>query len=346
MTKIKVLVVDDSALIRNLISRLLEEQGEFQVIGTARNGKEALERIPLLKPDVVTMDVEMPEMDGLAALRRVMRQNPVPVVMLSSHTFAGAKATINALAYGAVDFVPKPAKTSELGKMVSELAIKLKIAARVTIRSMTRQPTASRLTRSTTAFRSGKTDLLVIGSSTGGPAALQTLVPALPKDLPAAVVLVQHFPVGFSQALAESLGRRCRLTVSHAVHGEAVRSGHVLVAPAGMEFTFQGRPGSVTVNLSHGNGPVPVGGFRPSVDVVMTSAAKVYGDRVMGVLLTGMGRDGAQGMAEIKKVKGRTIAQDESTCVVFGMPKEAIKLGAADKISPLPEIPADILNML
>ena len=345
MIKIKVLVVDDSALIRNLISRLLQEQGEFQVIGTARNGKEALERIPQLKPDVVTMDVEMPEMDGIAALRRVMRQNPVPVVMLSSHTFAGAKATIDALAYGAVDFVPKPAKTSELGKMVSELSVKLKIAARVTMRSMTRQSPVSRITRSTT-FRSGKTDLLVIGSSTGGPAALQTLVPALPKEFPAAVVLVQHFPVGFSQALAESLGRRCRLTVSHAVHGEAIRPGHVLVAPAGIEFTFHGRPGAVTVNLSSGNGPVPLGGFRPSVDVVMTSAAKVYGDRVMGVLLTGMGRDGAQGMLEIKKARGRTIAQDESTCVVFGMPKEAIKLGAADKISPLPEIPSDILNLL
>ena len=346
MTKIRVLVVDDSAVIRNLISRLLEEQGGFQVIGAARNGREALDRIPQLKPDVVTMDVEMPEMDGISALRRVMRQNPVPVVMLSAHTFAGAKATIDALAYGAVDFVPKPAKASELGKMVSELAEKLKIAARVTMRSMARQPTLSRMPRSTTAFRPGKTDLLVIGSSTGGPAALQNLVPALPKNFPAAVVLVQHFPVGFSQALAESLGRRSRLTVSHAVHGEALRPGHVLVAPAGMEFTFQGRPGSATVNLSTGNGPVPLGGFRPSVDVVMTSAAKVYGDRVMGVLLTGMGRDGAQGMLEIKKVRGRTIAQDESTCVVFGMPKEAIKLGAAEKISPLPEIPADILNLL
>jgi two-component system chemotaxis response regulator CheB len=211
---------------------------------------------------------------------------------------------------------------------------------------MTGRPVVSRVTRPATTSRSGKTDLLVIGSSTGGPAALQTLVPALPKDFPAAVVLVQHFPVGFSQALAESLGRRCRLTVSHAVHGEAVRPGHVLVAPAGMEFTFQGRPGSVTVNLSHGKAPVSLGSFRPSVDVVMTSAARTYGDRVMGVLLTGMGRDGAQGMLEIKKVRGRTIAQDESTCVVFGMPKEAIKLGAADKVSPLPEIPADILNML
>lgn len=372
MPPVRVLVVDDSALMRRLVSRLLEATGDFAVIGTAADGVEAVQKICALRPEAVSLDLEMPVLDGLGVLRQIMRRCPVPVVMLSSHTTKGARATMQALSLGAVDFVAKPEKPGFLDVMVAELALKLKTAALVSAHKLTpaghsllgtggpgegkpggeavpagdggQRSERTKVVRPETAR--GRVELVVVGSSTGGPAALQTLIPALPANFPAAVVVVQHLPPGFSASLAEHLGRRSRLKVRHAEAGDPVAPGWVLVAPAGCELTFRGRAGGVSVRLESCGEPRAPGSFRPSVDGVMLSAAELYGARSMGVLLTGMGRDGAKGMAAIRERGGPTIAEDESTCVVFGMPKAAIEAGAAKKVLPLGEIAGEILKMV
>ncbi|MGQ9558224.1 MAG: protein-glutamate methylesterase/protein-glutamine glutaminase [Desulfurispora sp.] len=399
MPPINVLVVDDSALMRRLIARFLEEDAQqppIKVLDIAANGQEALEKTLRLRPDVVTLDVEMPVLDGLATLERLMRQHPVPVVMLSAHTTEGAQATIQALSLGAVDFVAKPARREDMMPMVHDLRFKVRAAAQAVLRRPVSRPewspagrrplqygqpvpaptgglpgTAGSLGRRwpagvpagasmTAAARTaatgeagppavpspqpGRFQLVVIGSSTGGPAALQQIIPRLPADLGAAVVVVQHLPVGFSAPMAEHLDRKSAIKVRHAGPDELLRPGEVLVAPAGYDLTFRGRPGDVRIVLDPGRGPVPPGGFRPSVDVTMLSAADVLGNQCMGVLLTGMGRDGARGMQAIYRRGGLTIAEHESTCVVYGMPRAAVELGAAARVLPLPEIAAEIVK--
>lgn len=354
MPPIKVLVVDDSALMRRLITRFLEADGEFRVIDTASNGEEAIKKITNLRPDVVTLDVEMPVMDGLTTLGTIMKQRPIPVVMLSALTYEGARETMRALSLGAVDFVSKPTKPGEMEAMVADLKFKLRAAAQASLRRVAQRkavspirPVAPVITPTGPQPRTGgKVGLVVIGSSTGGPAALQQLVPVLPATLSAGVVIVQHIPVGFSGPMSEHLDRKSKLKVKHAAQGDSVTPGTVLVAPAGYDLTFRGRPGALTVNLDPGKGPVPPGGFRPSVDVVMTSAAQTCGANCMGVLLTGMGRDGAKGMLEIRQRRGHTIAEAESTCVVYGMPKAAYEIGGAEKVLPLYDIAQEIVKMI
>ncbi|AEG59483.1 protein-glutamate methylesterase/protein-glutamine glutaminase [Desulforamulus ruminis] len=359
--QVKVLVVDDSSLMRRLISRLLEEDKEIKVIGTAADGLEALQQIKALKPDVVSMDVEMPKLDGIATLRRVMRECPVPIVMLSAHTHEGARATMEALSAGAVDFVPKPSKSTELPVMVADLKTKLKVAARVSMRRVARPvlPPRSTISRETAPpappkvpalpirkqRNCAKIDLVVIGCSTGGPAALQQIIPFLPANLPAGVVVVQHIPVGFSKSMAEHLDKKSGITVRHAEEGDEVKPGLVLVSPAGYDLSFKAKGSGTAITLSNQGAPLAPGGFRPSVDWVMKSAAEVYGCRAMGVLLTGMGRDGAQGMLAIKQQGGPTMAEHESTCVVYGMPKAAVDLGAAQKIVPLTQMAQEIQSI-
>lgn len=360
MLPVKVLVVDDSSLMRRLISRLLEEDKDIKVIGTAADGLEALQQIKALRPDVVTLDVEMPKLDGIATLRRMMVECPTPAVMLSAHTHEGARATMNALSAGAVDFVPKPGSSAELPRMVEDLKAKIKIASRVSLRRVVRATSAPPVPRPITPVKPaaaappqrpvaaprkqvcGKIDLVVIGCSTGGPAALQQIIPYLPANLPAGVVVVQHIPVGFSKSMADHLDKKSVISVRHAEEGDEVKPGQVLVAPAGYDLNFKPRGNSATVTLSNQGQPLAPGGFRPSVDWVMKSAAEVYGCRTLGVLLTGMGRDGAQGMLAIKEQGGPTIAEHESTCVVYGMPKAANDLGAARKMVPLPQIAQEI----
>ncbi|CCO09139.1 protein-glutamate methylesterase/protein-glutamine glutaminase [Desulforamulus hydrothermalis] len=350
MLPVKVLVVDDSSLMRRLISRLLEGDREIKVIGTAADGLEALQQIKNLKPDVVTLDVEMPKLDGIATLRRLMKECPTPTVMLSAHTHEGARATMDALSAGAVDFVPKPATSAELPRMVEELKAKIKVASRVVLRRVVKTTlapagSATPPRRPALAPRQqvcGKIDLVVIGCSTGGPAALQQIIPYLPADLPAGVVIVQHIPVGFSKSMAEHLDKKSALAVRHAESGDAVKPGLALVAPAGYDLNFVPQGSGAAVSLSNFGQPLAPGGFRPSVDWVMQSAAEVYGCRALGVLLTGMGRDGARGMLAIKEQGGPTIAEHESTCVVYGMPRAAVELGAAQKVVPLPQIAQEI----
>ena len=355
---IKVLVVDDSSLMRRLITRFLEEDPGIKVIDTAADGEEAIRKIQSQRPDVVTLDVEMPVLDGLATLGRVMRNFPLPVIMLSAHTTEGARATMQALSLGAVDFVAKPAKAGEMEVMVADLKYKVRAAAQALLRrpaaaparpAAKPQPAAARpqtaqIKGLSPAPGKGKIEVVVIGSSTGGPAALQQIIPALPGNLPAGVVIVQHIPKGFSGPMAEHLDRKSGLKVKHADQGDRVAPGLVLVAPAGYDLTFRRAAGSLTVNLDPGSAPVPPGGFRPSVDVVMKSAAEVIRSQAMGVLLTGMGRDGAQGMLAIRSEKGPTVAEAESSCVVFGMPRAAIEIGGADKVLPLQEIAGEIVR--
>ncbi|MCL6612876.1 MAG: chemotaxis response regulator protein-glutamate methylesterase [Peptococcaceae bacterium] len=355
---IRVLVVDDSSLMRRLIARFLEEDGDIRVIDTAADGEEAIRKIQVLRPDVVTLDVEMPVLDGLATLSRIMRLFPLPVVMLSAHTTKGAKATMQALALGAVDFVAKPARSGETEAMVADLKFKVRAAAQASLRrrpailprpaanppKTSEPPGETGPARNVSSPGRSRIEVVVIGSSTGGPAALQQIIPALPGTLPAGLVVVQHIPVGFSGPMAEHLDKKSKLKVKHAVQGDRVAPGLVLVAPAGYDLTFRRNGGSYTVNLDPGQGPVPPGGFRPSVDGVMKSAAETFHGRSMGVLLTGMGRDGAQGMLAIRRENGPTVAEAEITCVVFGMPRAAIEAGGAEKVLPLHEIAGEIIR--
>ncbi|MEW6181602.1 MAG: chemotaxis response regulator protein-glutamate methylesterase [Bacillota bacterium] len=353
MPPVRVMMVDDSATIRQVVGRMLCQDPDIEVIGTAANGQEALDRLPELHPDVVVLDVEMPVLDGLGALRRMMQSQPVPVVMLSVHTRTGSEAALEALSLGAIDFVSKPEEGSRLTTVVDELAEKVKMAATVSLERIDARVgskpgagTTSRVTRAGFSSTGSRRELVVIGCSTGGPAALQAIVPGLPADLPAGIVIVQHIPAGFTSSLAEHLGKRSAITVKHAVDGDLVHPSRVLIAPAGADLLFRGRPGRLTINLIPREKRSRPGIFHPSVDGVMTSAARVCGPRVLGVLLTGMGKDGALGMKEIKKHQGRTIAEAEETCIVFGMPKAAIEVGAVDKVVRLQDIAREIINEL
>lgn len=345
---IKVVVVDDSALMRLMISRLLEETGKFKVLATAADGREGAEKICTLKPDAATMDVEMPRMDGLAALKEVIRRHPVPVIMLSTLTTSGAEITMQALSSGAVDFIHKPSSPAEVKNVIGQLAEKIIAAVRSSAIRKIKKKTALPKIPLPKAVQSpgpGQIDLVVIGSSTGGPAALQVLLPALPENFPAAVVVVQHLPRGFSGPMADHLARRCRMQVRHARQNDPVEPGKILVAPAGFDLEFRAAGKQVTVKLDEGLGrSLKPGEFRPSVDGVMSSAARVYGSRAMGVLLTGMGKDGARGMGLLKQAGAYTIAEHESTCVVYGMPRAAVEAGAASTVLPLHQIAAEIIK--
>lgn len=341
---VKVLVVDDSPLIRVLIPRLLAEEPGLEVVGTAADGEEALRKITTLRPDVVTMDVEMPGMNGLAVLKRIMRESPRPVIMLSAHTTAGARDTMESLSSGAVDFVAKPGKQADVPLMALELRAKIKMAAKVVPRHHQEPPPQVPVPR-TRAGR-GDTELVVIGASTGGPPALQNVLALWPKSFTAAVVIVQHLPVGFSQSLADHLDKKTALEVRHAQDRDPVRPGLALVAPAGTDLLFRGTPGHYFVQVVPVPQPHPRGTFHPSVNGVMTSAAEVFGARAMGVLLTGMGKDGADGMGRIHASGGKTIAQDKDSCVVYGMPRAAVESGAVDRVVPLSQIGGAVLHQL
>ncbi|AVX20749.1 two-component system, chemotaxis family, response regulator CheB [Carboxydocella sporoproducens DSM 16521] len=344
MEPLKVLVVDDSAFMRQYITRILESSGKIKVVGYAKNGQEAIEKVQELKPQVMTLDVEMPVMNGLEALKIIMEQFPLPVVMLSSLTTEGAEATIKALELGAVDFVAKPSGqiSFDLDKVQEELIIKVSNAAlaklKKTSSSLSLLPqTGAKLT----AFQR-VSKLVAIGTSTGGPRALQEVVTQFPRNLPAAILIVQHMPRGFTKSLAERLDSISHLVVKEAEDGEEIKNGIVYIAPGDYHMEVRQNQGSYFISL---NQSPPVSGHRPSVDVMMKSVARLNLPKI-GVIMTGMGGDGSDGMVEIKKSGGKTIAQDESSCVVFGMPKVAIQKGGVDVVVPLNKIALEIMKWL
>lgn len=342
--KIRVLVVDDSALMRQMVSRILRDAG-FEVVGTARDGQQALEAAERLKPDVITLDVEMPVMDGLTMLRRLMQENPLPVVMLSSLTTQQAPATIEALALGAVDVVAKPggAISLNIDEVAEELISKVRVAATARVRPLEdARPRRAPSVRSTSPHpartkRQLTRQLVIVGSSTGGPKALVELVSSLPGDFGAPVVIVQHMPAGFTASLAARLDKNSSLDVAEAKEGVFPKAGEVWVAPGGFHLRFDKR-GRMKFDSSE-----PHLGVRPAVDLTMESAVDVWGSGVIGVVLTGMGMDGARGARRIKQAGGIVFAQDEASCVVFGMPRAVIEMGQADQVVPLSEM-AELLE--
>jgi two-component system chemotaxis response regulator CheB len=347
--RIRVLIVDDSLFMRAAIARALAG-GPFEVVGQAKDGHDALAQIPRLAPDVVTMDFNMPGMTGADAVRLIMQQRPTPVVMFSAHTRQGARETFDALAAGAVDFLTKPdgEVSVDLSRIADELSRKLIAAAQARPRAAA-PPPAPRASDSLTGLRAagassswpamptspgGLPRLCVIGISTGGPAALSELVPALPPDLRIAVVVVQHMPAHFTGALAERLDAVSRISVHEAQAGDRPLAGTVLIAPGDRHLEFDDRGAIVLSDGPH------VNGCRPAADVTMTSAARVYGRRSLAVVMTGMGKDGAAGALAIKRADGKTLAQDQATSVIYGMPKAAIDAGAIDEVAALADIAA------
>ncbi len=359
----KVLVVDDSAFMRKAISIMLESDPQIQVIGQARDGEEAIEKVRLLHPDLVTMDVEMPRMDGLAALQQIMKTDPTPVMMISSITTAGAEATLEALELGAIDFIPKQMSyvSLDIVKIKDELLTKIKdiarrkhvLMAQYRHRQFARagmkkdSPTAPATAASVIPAmpvirrRNHTIGIVAIGSSTGGPPALSTVLTKLPGRLPVGVVIAQHMPAQFTKSLAERLDSICQLTVREAVDGEKVLPGLVLIAPGGQNMTVKRRGGDAIVSVS----PEPVSTlYKPCVDVLMNSVADAFSGLTLGVILTGMGNNGVHGIRHIKDRGGVVVAQSEQTCVVYGMPRAVIDAGLADHIAAIDDVPNEIIS--
>lgn len=354
MSQIRVLVVDDSSFMRKALCGMLAGDPHIGAVETARNGEEALQKIPSWKPDVVTLDVEMPVMNGLDALRRIMETNPVPVLMVSSLTTKGAEETLQALELGAVDFIPKQLDgvVTNISGVQQELISKV-IAASGTAGRLHKRPTnvarsasvrlsAGLSSQSTCATRGSK--IVAIGCSTGGPQALSELLPMFPKDFPAGIVIVQHMPKCFTKPFADRMNAQCEIEVREAAEADEVVPGVALLAPGGVQLRLaRVKATRIGVTLA----PNAEGLLHaPSVDVMMQSVAQLYAERTVGVILTGMGQDGLEGMRAIKKGKGRTVAQNEASCTVYGMPRAVVENGCADKIVPLSQIAGEIMNMI
>ncbi len=342
--KIRVLVVDDSAFMRNAITKMITSDPEFMVVGTARDGVEAIDKVISLRPDIVTLDIEMPRMNGLEALKVIMDKSPVPVIMVSSLTTEGAKETIEALELGAIDFIPKNLSDLSINivKIKDYLINKLKAIGRRKIVPKRRRQSCGPVVIRKSFEGQRKISLVAIGSSTGGPRALQDIIPSLPEGFPVPILVSQHMPRNFTGPFAERLNQLSKITVKEAENEEPLMNGTVYIAPGGghMEI-FRKKAIDVRIKILSDNGDSI---YKPSVDIMMISAAEVFPGRVLGVILTGMGNDGLKGMERIKHGGGRTIAQDEETSVVYGMPKVVVEAGLADKILSINEIAGEIVN--
>ena len=341
-----VLVVDDSALMRQVISTLITESGEFVVVGTARNGQEAIERVHALNPDIVTLDIEMPELDGLQALGYIMSETPRPVVMLSAaETVDGRDATLRALELGAVDFIRKPSGAISLDlPVVGERLLAALRAAQQANRRALRMlvPRREPPRRASLRMPHSPTRAVAIAASTGGPRALTEVLPALPRTLDAAVFVVQHMPAGFTRSLAARLDAMGPLPVHEGESGQVVEAGHVYVAPGGFHMTVSA---GLEPTLALTDAP-PLWGVRPSADPLFQTVADFFGPRAVGVVLTGMGRDGAEGLRAVRQAGGLGIVQDRETSTIYGMPQAAIQLAGADRVVPLGGVAAAIVACL
>jgi two-component system chemotaxis response regulator CheB len=344
---IRVLIVDDSAFMRQIFFRLLSNDSELVVVATARDGVDALSKIEQYKPDVVTLDVAMPNMDGLECLARIMRDYPLPVIMVSSLTKEGAEPTLRALELGAIDYVAKASTTqveANEKNIQQELIQKVKAAAGVTISKLERSISPPRNARSTLpaprpAFNSilaapADLEMMVLGASTGGPKALYYLLPLLPPDFPLGLVVAQHMPRDFTGVFAQRLNALCQIEVCEGCDGDRVEPGKVLIAPSGRQTRVIRQNNALVLEISD----QPVLLYKPSVDYLLGSIAESCMGKVISILLTGMGSDGAAGMKKLRDLGARTIAEDEASCVVFGMPRVAIELGGAEYVESLADI--------
>ena len=339
----RVLIVDDSAMIRQLLTEILSADRELEVVGSASDPYVAWEKIKTLQPDVLTLDVEMPRMDGLSFLQRLMQLRPMPVLMVSSLTEAGCATTLRALELGAIDFVTKPKVDVKTGtvQLGDELCAKVKAVAKAKVGRPAKRPSGQAPTAPHTEALLRTTDVVIaLGASTGGTEALREVLAALPANSPG-VVVVQHMPERFTTSFAERLDSLCRVRVREAADGERVLPGHVLIAPGNWHMQIQRSGANYSVRVTQ---EPPVNRHRPSVDVLFDSCARFLGPNAVGALLTGMGADGARGLLSMRRAGAATLAQDEATSVVFGMPKEAILLGAADEVLPLPSIAEALLR--
>lgn len=350
--KIRVLIIDDSAFMRRIISDMLKSDSNIEVAATARNGREGLEKAIALQPDIITLDVEMPIMNGLETLIELMKLKPVPkIIMLSSLTYEGGEATIKALELGALDFVPKPTasilnfdaehirdeltkKINSIGRSMMTYNPQIQITNRFS-------PTKKNNIASKPSGRSLEY-IVAIGTSTGGPRALQEVLTKLPHDIPAAVLVVQHMPPGFTKSLSVRLDSLSEINVKEAEEGDVLKPGWAYIAPGDYHMLinkYRNDEYKISINKES-----PVTGHRPSVNVMMKSVAECGHKNIIAVMMTGMGNDGSEGILKIKEAGGKTIAQDESTCVVYGMPKSAVNTGAIDTIAPLHNITTEILR--
>jgi two-component system chemotaxis response regulator CheB len=356
--KIKVLVVDDSAIVRKVLTDAIEAESDMEVVGTAPDPFIARDKILQLKPDVLTLDVEMPRMDGLTFLKKLMQYHPMPAIMISSLTQASAQITLDALKFGAVEVLAKPGGPYSVGELRKDMAAKIRAAASAKVKgpSADAAPTPVHAQASSTpsqplarprtvepvavakAFRSDA--VIAIGASTGGTEAVEAVLKHMPANCPG-IVIAQHIPAVFSKAFADRLNKVCSINVKEACDGDPVVPGTALVAPGNFHMLLRRSSDGYHVEVK--TGP-RVCYQRPAVDVLFSSAAEAAGKRAVAAILTGMGSDGAQGMLRMKQAGARTMAQDEASCVVFGMPREAIRLGAADRVLPLSGIPFAIMS--
>jgi two-component system, chemotaxis family, protein-glutamate methylesterase/glutaminase len=357
MGKARVLVVDDSAFMRKAISLMLESDPDIEVVGMASNGEDGIEMTQKLKPDVITLDIEMPRMDGLTALRRIMKEIPTPVMMISSLTTEGAEATLEALSLGAVDFIPKQLSfvALDIVKIKEELLAKIKHIAQnkprfskssagvIRATAPKTKPAGIVIPPGTGAKKSSKIfNIVAIGTSTGGPPALQAVIPLIPKNFPVPITIVQHMPAAFTKSLADRLDGISNVHVKEAEHGERLQPGVAYIAPGGKHLLVKGRPGNHEVVLSDEPRDTL---HRPAVNVMVKSVADIFGGAVLGVIMTGMGSDGLEGIRQVKKNGGTAFAQNMETCVVYGMPRAIVDNGLADKVIPIDNMAAEIVGM-
>jgi len=346
-TKIKVLIVDDSALIRSVMSEIVGSQPDMEVVGVAPDPLVARDLIKQTNPDVLTLDVEMPKMDGLDFLEKLMRLRPMPVIMVSSLTERGSEITLRALELGAVDFVTKPKLSIQSGmrEYTDLIADKIRAAAKAQVKPRRIAPSPVHGEHGLPLIRNPLTSsekLIIIGASTGGPEAIKEFLMQMPSDCPG-ILITQHMPEGFTRSFAKRLDGICKIAVREAESGERILPGHAFIAPGHSHLMLARSGANYVTQLDQGP---PVNRHRPSVDVLFHSAAVCAGKNAVGVILTGMGKDGAQGMLEMKNAGAYNFAQDEASCVVFGMPREAIAIGAAHEVGALNALPAMVLGYL
>ncbi len=334
--KTRVLIVDDSAFVRKAVARMLREAADIEVVGTASDGEEGLAMAHDLRPDVVTLDIKMPKLGGLGTLERLMAERPVAVLLLSSLTQEGAEVTLRALELGAMDFVDKSSvEPMSMLSLTKELVEKVRALGHARVKGRRR----GKGRRAATATEAAA-EVVVIAASTGGPSSLQSLVSGLPAGLRATILVVQHIPRGFTHSLAERLDARSAIPVREAADGDLIEPGRVFIAPAGIHTRLRRRGARVRIVLDEEPRDAL---HRPSADVLMASAASAFGPRTVGVVLTGMGSDGTEGLRAIQAAGGHTLAESEETCVIYGMPKSAVAAGVVSRIVPLDRMADEIL---